>query len=166
MAKKTRAVYDAGIILQATLNPNGPASHTLRLMDTGVVEVFLSPHTRDEIEDILTRPEIRRKYPHLADGRVEAMLTRLDAKTTLVPTVPRSMEFPRDPDDEPVINLAIYVKADYLVARDKDLFDLGRSQDFRLLFPFVQIVDPVTFLNSIGQEETEPSTPKKREHEQ
>ena len=83
------------------------------------------------------------------------MLQRLDEKATLVPTVPRSMEFPRDPEDEPVINLAIFVRADYLVARDKDLFDLGQSRDFRLLYPFVRIVDPVTFLQEIEQQQIE-----------
>ena len=56
MAEQKRAVYDAGVILQATLNPKGPASQVLRLLDAGMVDVFLSPHTREEIEDVLRTP--------------------------------------------------------------------------------------------------------------
>jgi predicted nucleic acid-binding protein len=51
------------------------------------------------------------------------------------------MEFPRDPIDEPILNLAIQEHADYIIARDKDLFDLGKSKDFRLLNPYLQVVD-------------------------
>jgi len=48
----------------------------------------------------------------------------------------RYVEYPRDPNDEAILNLAIYVRADYLVARDKDLLTLNRNRDFRLLYPF------------------------------
>jgi predicted nucleic acid-binding protein len=63
------------------------------------------------------------------------------------------MEFPRDPDDEPILNLAIQEQADYILARDKDLFDLGKSKDFRLLYPYLQVVDPVTFLQALAARE-------------
>lgn len=109
----------------------------------------ISAHTREEIADVLTRPAIRRKYPRLTEERANAMLARLDAHATIVSSVFRSLEYPRDPDDEPVINLAIHVRAHYLVSRDKDLLDLDRSRDFRLLYPFLRIVDPVTFLEEI-----------------
>ena len=149
MTVKKKTVFDAGVVLQATLNPRGPAGQSLLLMETDRITTYLSPHTRDEIADVLTRPVIRRKYPRFTDQRVEAMLARLDAKATMVSSVFRYMQYPRDPNDEPVINLAIHVKADYIVARDKDLLDLNKSRDFRLLYPFLRIVDPVTFLQEI-----------------
>ena len=40
--------------------------------------------------------------------------------------VPQHFTYPRDPKDEPQLNLAIEVKADYIVSRDKD------SQNSRL----------------------------------
>lgn len=149
MGDKEKSVFDAGVVLQATLNPRGPAGQSLQLMDADLIEVYLSPHTREEIADVLTRPVIRRKYPHLTDERANVMLARLDAHANIVPSVFRSLEYPRDPDDEPVINLAIHVRAHYLVSRDKDLLDLDKSRDFRLLYPFLRIVDPVTFLQEI-----------------
>jgi predicted nucleic acid-binding protein len=42
----------------------------------------------------------------------------------MINEVPRVFEYPRDPNDEPYINLAIPARAKYLVSRDKDLLDL------------------------------------------
>lgn len=107
---------------------------------------------REEIEDILNRPAVRAKYPKLGDGRAAAMLQRLDEKARLVTVIRTYLEFPRDPDDEPILNLAIQEQADYIVARDKDLLDLGRIRDFRLLYPSLHIVDPVAFLQTVVNE--------------
>ena len=65
------------------------------------------------------------------------MLQRLDEKARFVTVLRTYIEFPRDPDDEPILNLAIQEQADYIIARDKDLFDLGKSKDFRLLYPYI-----------------------------
>ena len=147
---KTKVVPDTGFILQATLNPSGPANAALLVLEMEEYEIYLSPQVREEIEDVLNRPAIRAKYPKLGDGRVEAMLQRLDVKSHLVTVIRTYMEFPRDPDDEPLLNVAIQEKADYILARDKDLFDLGKSKDFRLLYPYLKIVDPVTFLQELA----------------
>ena len=40
---------------------------------------------------------------------------------------PRDLIYQRDEDDEPYINLAIEVGAQFLVSRDKDLLDLMTS---------------------------------------
>ena len=77
------------------------------------------------------------------------MLRRLIEKARLVTVIRTYMEFPRDPNDEPILNLAIQEQADYIIARDKDLFDLGKSNDFRLLYPYLRIVDPVEFLQTV-----------------
>lgn len=148
MAKQI-VVPDTGFILQAALNPMGPANAALRLLETEPFEICLSPQVREEIEDVLYRPSIRAKYPKLADGRTETILERLDNKSRLVTVIRTYLEFPRDPDDEPILNLAIQEQADYIIARDKDLFDLGQSKDFRLLYPYLRIVDPITFLQLV-----------------
>ncbi len=163
MAEKDKVVPDTGFILQATLNPLGPANAALRVLETGAYEICLSHQVREEIEDVLNRPSIRAKYPKLGDGRAEAMLKRLDEKAKLVTVIRTYMEFPRDPDDEPILNLAIQEQADYIIGRDKDLFDLGKSKDFRLLYPYLRIVDPVDFLQTVVVEQT-PKQTKKREN--
>ena len=62
----------------------------------------------------------------------------------------RYVEYLRDPDDEPVLNLAIHVRADYLVVRDKDLLELATDRDFRLLYSFLKIVTPAAFLQELA----------------
>ncbi len=65
-------------------------------------------------------------------------------------------EYPRDPDDEPYLNLAIEVESDYLISRDADLQDLMKweqeaGREFQRRFRFLKIVTPVEFLQ-VNQE--------------
>jgi putative PIN family toxin of toxin-antitoxin system len=48
----------------------------------------------------------------------------------LLAQVSNDFRYPRDPDDEAVINLAIEAGARYLVSRDKDLLDLMNDRTF------------------------------------
>ena len=150
---KPRVLFDTGTVLQAALNPRGPASRALSVLDQGQVEAILSPRLRSEYEDVLCRPAIRERYPRLTEDMVEAALARFDEWAQLVPNPPRHIEYPRDPDDEPLLNLAIQVGADYLVTRDKDLLDLAADEAFRRRFPFLRIVDPVAFLEELTARE-------------
>ena len=144
-----KVVFDTSIVLQATLSDLGPAFQAIQLLDAGIIAVFISPPVRTEYEDVLTRPSIRQKNPILTEERARAMLKRLDEKAQEVTVLHRYVEFSRDPDDEPILNLAIHVRADYLVAHDKDILDLGIDRDFRLLYPFLKIVNPVAFLEEL-----------------
>ena len=147
----TTAVFDTGIVLQAALSDRGPASVALQLMEESRIVVFISPQVREEYDAVLNRVAIRIKNPLLTYERVQEILARIDAKTRVVTVIKSYIQFSRDPNDEPILNLAIQVKADYLVARDQDLLDLGQSADFRLLFPFVKIVDPSVFVKQLTQ---------------
>ena len=160
MADPKRVVFDTGAVLQAALNPTGPASGALLLLDSDMIQAFTSPRVRSEYEDVLKRPAIRAKFPRLTDELIEAALQRFDEKATLVPNPPRHVEYPRDPDDEPLINLAIQVRADYLVSRDKDLLDLAEDTAFRERFPFLIIIDPVAFAQELDQELSAGETPQ------
>ena len=62
--------------------------------------------------------------------------------------------FPRDPDDEPYLNLAAHAPAEYLVTRDRDMLDLADSTDddakhLRRICPGLKILDPVSLLREI-----------------
>jgi predicted nucleic acid-binding protein len=84
----------------------------------------------------------------------------LRSKGELYRRVPDHFEFPRDPADEPYLNLAIEAKADYVITRDKDLHDLMKweteeGREFQKRFRFLRIVDPVAFLQRIDQVDSE-----------
>lgn len=155
-----KVVFDTGIVLQATLSDLGPAFRAIQLLDVGLIAVFTSPPVRSEYEEVLTRSSIREKNPILTEERARAMLERLDAKAHEVTVLHRYVEYARDPDDDPILNLAIHVRADYLVARDKDLLDLANDRDFRLIYPFLKIVSPEAFLHELTVELTQEQTPR------
>ena len=71
------------------------------------------------------------------------------SKALVVPDVPIAFTLPRDPKDEPYVNLAVATQAEFLVSRDRDLLDLMTDTDFRRRFPALLIVDPETFLRTI-----------------
>lgn len=143
-------VFDTGVVLQATLNPGGPARRALELLDAGQIQVYTSPRLRSEYEDVLRRPAIRARFPRLTDLRMEETLLRFDERAILIPNPPQRVTFPRDPNDEPVLNLAIHVAAGYIVARDNDLLHLAQNRDFLRLFPAIRILDPVEFLHEVA----------------
>ena len=60
--------------------------------------------------------------------------------------MPSLFSLPRDPDDEPYLNLAIAAGADYLVTWDKDLLDLMQDASFRAQYPRLTILNPVALL--------------------
>jgi putative PIN family toxin of toxin-antitoxin system len=142
--------------LQAAASTEGPAAAALRLLEAGAISLFLSEAVLREVRDVLSRPRVRRKNPQLTDESVAAFLQSLSEKATLVDPVPEQFSYPRDPKDEPYVNLALAARALYLVSWDKDLLDLMRTdlpegQAFQERFPGLTILDPVTFLREMRQ---------------
>jgi len=146
MDDRPGVVLDAGVVLQAALRPRGPAGGVVSLLDRSLFTLYVSAEGLVEFADILARPEIRRKNPHLTDELAAAILTRVRAYSILVTNVPVHFRYPRDPDDEHVINLAIEAKLRYLVSRDNDLLDLSTDVTFEQSYRGLRIVDPVVFL--------------------
>lgn len=154
-----RVVFDCNTVLQGAARQAGPAAACLKLVETEQVRLCLSPQILTEMRDVLLRPKLQRKFPALTPERVEAILAALQEKSEGFPEVPRVFELPRDPKDEPYLNLAIAAGVRYLVTRDKDLLDLmDRSltdgQAFRTRFPHLLILDPVSFLLRLLQQAT------------
>ena len=147
-------VFDCMIFLQALANDASPAAGALDLVDTGEITLFVSEQVLREVRKVLDRPEVRIALPGINDLRIESLFRRLEKKAVLVKEVPKVFEYPRDPEDEPYINLAIAIGAKFLVSRDKDLLDLMTAHDveskqFRQRFRFLRIIDPTDLLHEI-----------------
>jgi predicted nucleic acid-binding protein len=80
----------------------------------------------------------------------EADLEDLRSRASLILEIPKVLEYPRDPKDEPYLNLAIAAEARYLVSFDNDLLDLMDDPDFRQRFPQLTILDPPAFLRALA----------------
>lgn len=144
-------VCDTGVFLQAALRPEGPAGRLLSLLDVGRVRVVLSDEGLRELIDVLHQPSIRAKNPRLTDAQVAAMLQRLRTLCDLQPDAHLEFRYKRDPDDEPILNLAIASGASFLVSRDNDLLDLADDPDFAARYPRLTILDPVAFLRLVAE---------------
>ncbi len=154
-AEKSRIVLDCMVCLQAAAREESSAAACLRLAENHHVQLFISRAIIKEVEDILSRDYIRARFKTLTDASVEAFLERLREAADLIKTVPRHFNYERrDVKDEPYINLAIEMKANYLVSRDNDLLDLMKweneeGREFQKRFRFLRIVTPENFLASI-----------------
>ena len=140
------------VFLQARANLAGPSGACFAHVCSGSIALITSPETIAELSALLARPNIRKKFPHLTDEVAESFLREVERSSTSVDTVPREFAYPRDPKDEPYINLAIAAQADYLTSRDKDLVDLMHDPDFTSRFPGIRVLDPVSLLREIEAE--------------
>ena len=157
---RIRAVFDCNTLVQAIAFPDGPAAACLELVRAGILELFVSKSTLAELRRVLGYAPIREVAPHLTESRVEEFLAWLVFRGTFVRRVPRAFEYPRDPDDEPYIDLALAAQANFLVSSDDDLLVLGYGHSdsckrFRREARGIRVVDPPTFLRLIRQSKSD-----------
>lgn len=157
-SKPIKAVFDCNVFWQIFFSARGIAKSCWELVTSGKVELFVSPAVLDEVRDVLTRPETRERFPQATDERVTAFLDEILEYATLIYRIESRFQFARDPKDEPYINLAVEVKADYIVTRDKDLLDLmtgfdAESKQFRQRFRPLSIIEPKTLLEILEEAE-------------
>jgi putative PIN family toxin of toxin-antitoxin system len=150
---KPLAVFDCMVFLQGVGRPAGPARACFRLVDEDRVTLCVSPEVLAEVRDVLTRPKTLLRFPQLSPESVEAFVQNAENKAVLFTGVPQADALPRDPKDEPYLNLAVAAKAKYLVSRDRDLLDLMKDEGFRQRYPDLVILDPAAFLEEIGRKE-------------
>ena len=151
-------IFDTNIFLQALIRERGPAVRCLEYFDQGKVLLAISRATLAEIADVLTRPHLREKYLLLTDERIADLLERVRYKGIYFRKVKPHFSYPRDPDDESYLNLAIEVEADYLISRDADLLDLMKWEQeagraFQQRFRSLKIVTPLEFLRAMESQE-------------
>lgn len=140
-------VFDCMVFLQAAGRPDGPAfacfEHAQQLGST----LCVSPAILLEIGEVLQRPKIRKRFPRLTDAAVIEFLRQVELRSRRIETVPEVFSYPRDPKDQPYLNLAIACNADYLVTRDRDILDLAdHASDFLKRLPQIRILLPEQFL--------------------
>ncbi len=154
-----RVVFDCMVFLQAITSEHGPAFACLRLVEEDRLVLVVSHEVLSEVREVLARPKVRGKFPHLDDDRVTAFLEWVEQKAVMLADVPRAFDYARDPDDEPYVNLAVAGQARYLVSRDKDLLDLMSDDDFLQRYPHLTVINPVAILRELASEpEVEPTS--------
>ena len=151
-----RVVFDCMVFVQAAARTTSPANVCLEIVRKGEAKLYLSPIIVAEIENVLSRSKIRKRFSTLTDAGVHAFLTDVLSMSQLVRHVPSIFEYPRDPKDEKYIDLAAETDADFIVTRDNDLLDLMtgtdiESKQFRQRFRNLKIIRPDEFLRIVSE---------------
>jgi putative PIN family toxin of toxin-antitoxin system len=141
------------VFFQAAAQPTGPAARLLiDFVEGGRLTLYVSDAIIEEVRDVLGRPRIRAKNTALTDDSVLEFCNRVQKVARRIDPVTATFTLARDPDDEPYLNLAIAVHADYLVTRDNDMLDLMGDAAFRARFPTLTILDPVPLLRLLDRQ--------------
>jgi putative PIN family toxin of toxin-antitoxin system len=156
------AVFDCNVLLQAAARKRGPSAACLRLAENEFVRLYVSREILAELEDVMSRPKVRIRFPELTDAIIAEFIEHLSSTAHTIKEVPNRFSYQRDVDDEPYINLAVETEADYIVSRDKDLLDLmtgysSECKDFRRRFRELTVIDPIGFLSEIEKSQIESS---------
>ena len=151
------AVFDCNVFWQIFFSETGTGSKCWKLVTDGSVELIVSDEILDELQDVLTRPATQARFSKATDANVAAFTDEIIDNATFVSSVKKKFKYVRDPKDEPYINLAVQVDAQYIVSRDKDLLDLmngydDESKEFRQRFRQLRIVDTLTFVGIVEEQ--------------
>ena len=151
-------MFDCPVYVQAFLSDRGPAFACLELAEAGTITLCVSAAVMAEVAEVLTRPTLRRNRRTITPLRVREFLDRLALCAHVVEDVPDLFSFPRDPKDEPYVNLALSADAPYLVTWDSDLLDLmdhdrADGREFVERFPSLRIVTPPDLLRAMRLED-------------
>jgi uncharacterized protein len=134
-----RAVFDTTVLISAFLRPGGVSDELLTLAGKEFTFLLSAPIIAETERKLLTSPKIRKRY-HYPDEAVERYVERLSelaALAGLVESLPPLSGVVRDPNDDVIVATAVAALADHLVARDKDLLDLGDYQGTPIITPEV-----------------------------
>ncbi|HMN41405.1 MAG TPA: putative toxin-antitoxin system toxin component, PIN family [Phycisphaerales bacterium] len=154
MTAPALVVFDCNVLLQSMLSAPGPAGMCLALVEARRVRPVLSAFVIAEVRALPTHPDLKR-FPSLTPERVEAFLSHLLARSTLISPVPEVFTMDRDPADAHYVNLALAAGATLIVSRDNDLLALAdaarpEGREFRARFPSLRILRPHEFLLTVG----------------
>jgi putative PIN family toxin of toxin-antitoxin system len=123
----TRAVLDTNILVSALLTPKGEAAAILTHLPD--FTLCLSEEILAEVEDVLSRDRIRRRYP-LTDEDVAGYLTYLRRTAVFVSPQEPLAGISSDPEDDRFFACALAASADCIVSRDPHVL---RVQDFAVV---------------------------------
>ena len=157
MTDRYLVIFDTVALVQSTINPKGPAGKCLDCFLDGRISVAISRETLKEVKDVLSRAALRNRFPQITDEKVSGLTDSLQNDGIYLRRVPRHFTYPRDPKDEPYLNLAVEVHADYLISRDNDMLDLMKwnqeaGREFQKRFRFLKIVSPEDFLAAMEKD--------------
>lgn len=126
-----RIVLDTAVLVSRFPNPvrGGAAFDLMQLLRSGNFEIVVSVEILEEVQSVLLRKRIRRRY-RFEDADIDEYCGALTQIATVLQPESR-IRASRDPGDDMVLDCAVAADARYLVTRDDDLPSLkkiGRTE--------------------------------------
>jgi uncharacterized protein len=127
-----KAVLDTQVILRGATSARPTVTAKIyEAWDAGRFTLLLSAPILEEIEDVVSRPEVRRRL-RMSTLEAGALIERLRRRSVFVtPTVRIARS--RDPDDDKFLECAVTEGADYVVSADADLLSLREVQGIPII---------------------------------
>lgn len=122
-----RAVIDTNLWISFLFGKK--VADLLTLIQSGKVELVTDARQIAEIEDVLSRPKIKKI---VGPQRLAIMLRFIHRKAKLV-TPKRRINACRDPNDDYLLEIAVEAKATFLVSGDDDLLELDPFRSVRIV---------------------------------
>ena len=135
-----RVVLDTNVIISATLIRGGQEDRIVRAWQRGVFELVLSPPILEEMGGALFYDKLR-KFRWMTVEEVAELLQAL-AQGSVVVSGRSKVKASRDPDDNKFLAAAIEAEARFVMTGDRDLLDLRRYRNVRIITParFLRII--------------------------
>lgn len=118
-----RVLLDTNQLVSSLLTSRGLQRELIDAWRRRAFALLVAPGQVEEVEQVLTRPKIAKKYP-ITRGDRERFLELLRGEGILLPSHERP-NVCRDRDDDDLLGCAAAGEADYLVTGDEDLLSLG-----------------------------------------
>ena len=149
-----RVVFDCNVYFQALIAPNGPAGQAFLAAEMGRLTLYTSRTVLDEFHDVCSRPLLATRF-RLSMEKTEAFVELIQSFAVILDNIPHVFDYPRDPDDEHYVDLAVAASATLIVSRDKDLLALrdattSDGQQFQKRFSGIVILTPSELLTRLG----------------
>lgn len=122
-------MFDCLVFLQAVISDSGSALACLKLAEKRQIVLHVRPVILGEVRDVLSRPKIQAGFFHLTSSLSDLFLQTIDQLSILTDSVP---------------------EVGFSIRDANDLLDLRNDPNFVSRFPWLRIVDPVTFLRNEG----------------
>lgn len=147
MSEKLKVVFDTQIFLRALIKRTSISAKVSSIEWKEHYILCVSDAIEAEVTDVLTRPEIRARFPQITDELVEQTLAEIKQANRINVEVVEPIS--RDPKDDMFLACAKVAKADYLVSEDNDLLVLKQHHN-------TQIINVLVFLSILQQHRDTP----------
>jgi putative PIN family toxin of toxin-antitoxin system len=128
------AVLDTNVLVSALCLPSSLPAQLLRLWLARQFELVLSGMILAELEDVLRRPKISRRYG-ITEESIQTFTRVLVELARMVPIVRELEVIPSDPKDNHVVTCAVEGGASFIVSGDRHLTGLGQYEAIRIVTP-------------------------------